>query len=227
MSWQKIRAIGQLQQELDDLFPNRVTPDWIIGDADHSSRVSDHNPAPDGDVHAIDIRLGGDLNVRRVLNALIGDRRVWYVIYNGIIYSRTYGWRARKYLGSNPHRTHIHASFRYAKRYENDTSKFFEDRKRRTKPTTIDLSIVRNQFLIYLGEKEGERIETVNVRRLQRCLVQRAGAKLEVDGWVGKNTLNAWGEWERSLPGKPSGRPRVPDRKSLGALTSPRWEMIA
>lgn len=226
MSWQKIPCIGQLQSELDQRYPDRTKPDWILGDADHSSRVSDHNPARDGDVHAIDIRHGGGLKVREVLNALIGDRRVWYVISNWTIYSRTFDWEARQYNGRNGHTTHLHASFRYAERFENDTSKFFDTRKRRTKPTTIDLSIVRNQFLIFLGEKDGERIDTINVKRLQRAMNFKLKTDLKVDGWVGENTLREWGRFERGLPGRPSGRPRVPDRHSLGALVTPRFEMI-
>lgn len=237
MSWQAIPVIGTLQHELDQHFPHRVTPDWIIGDADHSSRVSDHNPAPDGDVHAIDIRFGGDFpgfrngrpsdEVKELLKAVIGDPRVWYVIFNRKIYSRTYDWEARYYSGADPHTGHVHVSFRYETKYENMTGKpFFEERKVRTKPAKIDLSHVRDQFLIALGEEKGNLHECPHIKRVQRALNVRDDADLKVDGWVGDHLLNAWGDWERdnSVPG--SGRPRVPDAKSLGKLVQPRWRMV-
>lgn len=76
---------------------------------------------------------------------------------------------------------------------------------------------VQEQFLIASGAQEGE------IRRLNGVgLVQRAlnnvltGPKVEVDGYVGKGTLNAWGRWESRVDG--TGRPRVPDRKSMDAL---------
>lgn len=226
MNWSSIPAIDSLQRDLDQRFPKRVKPDWILGDADHSARVSDHNPAYDGDVHAIDIRLGGDLNVKDVLEACIGDRRVKYVIHNRIIYSRTYGWQALRYTGENPHTTHIHVSFRYEPRFENDTSAWF-DTKVRTKPVPIDLSVVRKQFFIALGLDHDPLRSTVHVMRLQRALNVKIDADLEVDGYVGRATLNAWGRWERrrEVPGE--GRPRVPDKKSLAALVAARWRMVA
>lgn len=215
--WSSIPAIDSFQRELDGEFPNRTRPDWILGDDDHSSRVSDHNPAPDGDVHAIDIRLGGGLDPKAVLEAAIGDRRVKYVIFNYKIYSRTYGWEARAYTGKNPHTSHIHVSFRYEPRFENDTSRWFEPTKRRTRPMPIDLSIVRNQFLVALDLRDGRVEEKVHVKRLQRAYnLAYPDHKVEVDGIVGPKFLRAWGRHEGQEEGR--GRPRVPDRESVSAL---------
>lgn len=224
MSWQAIPAINALQEELDDRWPDRVTPDWIIGDPAHSARISDHNPASDGDVHAIDIRHGDGLDVRELRNVLIGDHRLKYVISEWVIYSRTYGWRANRYTGSNGHTTHLHASFRYEPEHENDTSRFFDDRKARVKPMPIDLSIVRDEFLRVMNGAPPE--QKVHIQRLQRALNVTNKAGLQVDGYVGPNLLKAWGDWERrtDVPGR--GRPRVPDAKSLAALVLPRWRMI-
>lgn len=233
MAWRPIPAISQLVKELDEHYPNRTKPDWIIGDADHSSRVSDHNPEDRDpgerfeEVHAIDIRLGGGLDVSEVLKTLIGDVRVWYVIHNRKIYSRTYGWRARRYKGSNPHTTHIHVSFRYGNKYERDTSKFFDEKKTRTRPLPIDLSLVRNEFLKALDLAPGEVKHRWHVRRVQRALNVRNNADLKVDGIVGRATLQAWRDWERRPDVPNSGRPGVPDKKTLSLLLMARWRMVA
>lgn len=119
--WRPIPALTSLRQEIDREWPKRDrTSDGIIGDAAHSARVSDHNPDENGDVHAIDIDKDG-INVSKVLKRVIGDKRVWYVIHNRTIWSRTHGWQARRYNGSNPHLSHIHVSFRYDNALERDT----------------------------------------------------------------------------------------------------------
>lgn len=222
MSWKPAPSITALQGDLDLQFPGRVKPDWIIGDADHSSRTSDHNPDSKGVVHAIDIRLGGDLDAKAVLAATIGDPRVWYVIHNGIIYSRTYGWAARRYTGTNPHRTHVHVSIRYTAAAEADTAPWFPDQKKRTRPIAIDLSVVREEFLNALHDRPVT--ERVHVKRLQRALNEKyPDRKVTVDGIAGKQTLNAWGRHERASAGL--ARPRIPDAKSLAALVQPRYVM--
>lgn len=227
MSWQAIPAIKSLQADLTKKYPNRKQPDWIIGDPDHSSRVSDHNPAPDGDVHAIDIRLGGDLVVAEVLKAVIGDTRVKYVIHNSKIYSRTYGWVAHAYYGVNPHKTHIHVSFRYETELEKDTSAWFDEAKVLTRPVPIDLSIVRGEFHKYLGRAPGKVRERTHVKRFQRALNEATNAGLKVDGIVGPKLVVAWQAYEtrREVPGL--GWTRIPDKKSLGALVNARWRMVA
>lgn len=232
MGWRPIPAIWSLQRDLDKQFPNRTKPDWIIGDADHSSRVSDHNPEdPDPgegnwrEVHAIDIRLGGDLRPREVLEATIGDERVWYVIHNGKIYSRTYGWEAREYRGANPHTTHIHVSFRYVEKQERNTSSWFDTRKPRVKPLKIDLSDVREQFFRALGLRKGRVQEDVSVRRFQRALNSLyPNRTIAVDGRVGPDTIALWAYHERKW-GR-SGRPRVPDARTAAMLVRARWRVV-
>lgn len=138
--WYPAPAITSLQRDLDEAYPKRTKPDWVLGDADHSARDSDHNPDEGGMVHAIDIRLGGGLDVDAVLRSVIGDPRVWYVIYNRVIYSRTYDWAPRRYTGANPHDTHIHVSFRYLHTAEQNTSPWGFDHK--VKPGVVDLSLI-------------------------------------------------------------------------------------
>ena len=224
-NWYPAPAITSLQRDLDDAYPKRTKPDWILGDAAHSARDSDHNPDAGGMVHAIDIRLGGDLDVDAVLHSLIGDSRVWYVIYNRVIYSRTYDWAPRRYTGANPHDTHIHVSFRYLHAAEQNTSPWGFDHK--VKPGVVDLSVVRHQFLIALGKRDGKVRRRASVRRVQRALNARMGAGLATDGIVGPKTLSAWKRWEskKKVPGR--GREIVPDHQSLKALVEPKWKVVS
>jgi hypothetical protein len=39
------------------------------------------------------------------------DKRISYVIHNGFIASRRFGFKWRRYRGINPHKSHIHCSF--------------------------------------------------------------------------------------------------------------------
>lgn len=121
-SWFVAPALKTLFAEVNDRWPDRdKSTDGTIGDAAHSSRDSQHNPnddpkdaVPDGAVTAADIDKDG-INVNVLLNKLIGDERVWYVIHNRTIWSKTYGWKARRYNGSNPHTSHIHVSLAQSK----------------------------------------------------------------------------------------------------------------
>lgn len=119
MAWTLAPALKQLMAEVNARWPNRDrTTDGTIGDYKHSLTTSEHNPYdeygkkdPDGVVRAVDIDKDG-IHVPTLLNATIGDSRVHYVIYNKIIYSCHYGWRARPYHGEDPHTGHIHISLR-------------------------------------------------------------------------------------------------------------------
>lgn len=115
--WELAPSLVQLVEEVDAAWPNRrKTSDGSIGDRAHAARKSDHNPDDDGDpmprgtVSAVDItKLPGD-GTNVLIAALIRDPRVWYVIHDGKTWSRTYGFKPRKYTGSNPHTDHVHVS---------------------------------------------------------------------------------------------------------------------
>lgn len=132
MSWTLAPALDQLFDDVNRLWPTRSKAlDGTIGDAAHSARKSEHNPnrepgddVPDGYVTAADITKSG-VDVARLLAALIGDKRVWYVIHAGSIYSRTYGFAKRAYTGSNPHTSHIHVSLRQTREACDDRSPWF------------------------------------------------------------------------------------------------------
>lgn len=103
-------SLDRLFDEVDHVWPARSkASDGWIGDTAHQARRSEHNPDGRGIVHAVDITVAG-IDKARVLKSLIGHPAVWYVIHDGRIWSRTYGWKARRYTGPNPHRHHIHVS---------------------------------------------------------------------------------------------------------------------
>jgi hypothetical protein len=136
-AWFLVPALRQMLSELNAINPLRSKrSDGTIGDADHRSRQSDHNPDPDGSVDALDPTddpaagidiavLWEELRIRR-------DRRVRYAIHDGIWFWGWSGegrgfvpWRWYPYRGDNPHRSHGHISVEDA--YENDTSPWWAD----------------------------------------------------------------------------------------------------
>lgn len=142
-------ALVKLRDEVNKHFPKRdKASDGWIGDASHSARPSDHNPdwnakgRARGIVRALDIDISPDGKPRvdlrtQLLKILIGDPRVWYVISNGKIYSRTYNWTARTYTGSNGHFHHVHVSL--IKGSSNfDTSNWFPEPKPAPHHTRIE-----------------------------------------------------------------------------------------
>jgi len=116
--WRNAKAITALQIDLSLFAPKRDKgSDGTIGDAAHSSRESQHNPNNAGVVTAIDLTHDEDwFDAHRFAKQLVErckegkERRVWYVISNGQIASKTSGWAWLKYKGSNPHEKHIHIS---------------------------------------------------------------------------------------------------------------------
>jgi hypothetical protein len=88
----------------------RWQQDAWLGDSAHAARPSGHNPDSKGCVHARDFDVRGFYDVQKFLDRVIGDPRVWYVIYDHSIYSRTHGWEMRAYDGTDPHTEHVHVS---------------------------------------------------------------------------------------------------------------------
>jgi peptidoglycan hydrolase-like protein with peptidoglycan-binding domain len=118
--WHVAPSLAGLRREVDTRWPGRDrSSDGAIGDTRHQGRTNSHNPVGGtggpafgtrGAVHAIDITANG-IDVSAVLSAVIGDPRVWYVIHDGSIWSRTYGWARQSHRG-DPHTTHIHVNLR-------------------------------------------------------------------------------------------------------------------
>jgi hypothetical protein len=125
-----IASLKRLRDECNQLNPNRDrTSDGWIGDPRHQARKSDHNPAPDGEVHAIDVDKDG-LDVNRVVAHLVArcrsgqEKRLTYIIWNRTIWSASRGWTARRYTGQNPHTHHFHVSGSYDPANERNTASY-------------------------------------------------------------------------------------------------------
>jgi hypothetical protein len=130
-TWSLVPSLVSLRNEFNELSPTRdKASDGSIGDTAHAASKSDHNPAPDGQVHAIDVdvdlRLPG-WSMGKAVEVIVlrhrsgRDDRLQNVIYNRRIWSRSWGWTARAYTGPNPHDHHAHFGARYTTAQENDT----------------------------------------------------------------------------------------------------------
>ena len=136
--WYAAPSLVGLRKEVDARWPGRSrSSDGVIGDTRHAARTNSHNPVGAGNgpgvgtrgaVHALDITSDG-IDVAAMLSAVVGDPRVWYVIHDGQIWSRTTGWAPIAHQG-DPHTTHVHVNLREdsqaaAVAAENDTRSWF------------------------------------------------------------------------------------------------------
>jgi peptidoglycan hydrolase-like protein with peptidoglycan-binding domain len=191
-TWHLAPSLVQLRAEIDARWPGRSrASDGSIGDARHSRTRNSHNPVGTkhgprngtrGAVHALDITASG-IDTGVVLAALIGDPRVWYVIYDGRIWSRTTGWAPRRQVG-DPHTTHIHVSLRdgtraVARAAERDTSRWLSARSATRGSRAANLT-------------------TAATHRLQRALIRR-GYRIPsgATGWYGPETTKAVRAYQR------------------------------
>jgi peptidoglycan hydrolase-like protein with peptidoglycan-binding domain len=169
--WYASPSLVKLRKEVDARWPGRSrASDGVIGDARHAARTNSHNPVGSsggprvgtrGAVHAIDITSSG-IDVQAFLSAVVGDSRVWYVIHDGRIWSRTTGWAARSHRG-DPHTTHIHVNLREdsqaaAVAAENDTRSWFG--KGAAAPA-------------FLGTPAASGLTKAQTRTLQKALINR------------------------------------------------------
>ena len=154
--WKLAPSLVQLVKDVDAKYPKRDKSwDGSIGDASHAARASEHNPdhdsdpMPEGYVSAVDITKDSAEMAKFLLSELIGDDRVWYVIHDGFIYSRTHNWEKRKYTGASDHAHHVHVSLRQTKDAANATGKWFDvgtkppaDPKPEPKPSAKKLPVL-------------------------------------------------------------------------------------
>lgn len=115
MGWRLAYALDTLSDEIRDRFPD--TTIWTVGDADHRSRPSDHNPHDHDDnprtaevVSAIDVV--GHEQAGMVWDHIRStrDNRVEYMIHAGRMCGADTNWKVVPYRGSNPHNGHTHVS---------------------------------------------------------------------------------------------------------------------
>ena len=117
------QAGDTLRGQVNKRWPRRdKASDGWIGDAAHCPGTSDHCPAGDGVVRAVDLDRDLDPNDRTAMERLASQLRRYaqnredndrlsYVIFDGAIASESGGWRWRPYSGTNPHDHHMHVSF--------------------------------------------------------------------------------------------------------------------
>lgn len=117
MAWKLAPAISALKDAVLAKYPATIRgSDYVgtIGDARHAAGKSEHNPDPHGYVCALDIGFTSetldDAYVRDLLTS--PDHRLWYIISDGKIWSRTHNFVPRRYTGPNPHTGHVHVSVR-------------------------------------------------------------------------------------------------------------------
>ncbi len=142
MAWILVPCLVTLRSEFNALAPDRdKASDGSIGDVAHAQSSSDHNPDETGntptedadsinEVHAIDVdkdlRRAG-WTMQKAVEIIVvrhrqgRDDRLQNVIYNRVIWSRSWGWTARRYTGANAHTQHAHFSARYTTAQERDT----------------------------------------------------------------------------------------------------------
>lgn len=196
MAWRVAKSLLQLKAQIDAAAPRRdKSSDGGIGNAEHASRSSDHNPwikdGKTGVVRAYDFTHDPDdgCDAGKIADALrlSGDPRIDYVISNGRIANSGKPWR--KYTGVNSHSHHFHISV--------DTSKALYDS---IAPWQIGMekagiveravaavkNVVAPKPLKYPTLKRGSKGD--DVRRLQRLL--NFAAK-DVDGDFGRKTESA------------------------------------
>jgi hypothetical protein len=126
-----VPCLAGLRDEFNRLGQHRdKRSDGWIGDAAHQATTSDHNPDAAGRVLAIDVDNTGPwpaaVTFDHIIDMIIGrcrsgrEDRLEYVIWNGHIWSRSYGWVRRAYTGSSPHTEHAHFSARHDHHGESD-----------------------------------------------------------------------------------------------------------
>lgn len=118
MAWRVANSLLKLRDQVNAKWPGRSKEsDGTIGNAEHSSRESDHNPDPNGVVCAMDITHdpAHGFNSYTFADAMLKrqDARVKYIISNRRIGAGPTGqspgvWRP--YHGKNPHDHHCHIS---------------------------------------------------------------------------------------------------------------------
>jgi hypothetical protein len=114
-------SLVKLRAEVNAAHPNRdKASDGWIGDPAHASRTSDHNPDPRTEVvRALDLDKDG-MDKAELRRVVLSDSRTEYFIQDGLIYSRSVGFRPRVYIGSNQHDKHGHTSIRHGVQWEQD-----------------------------------------------------------------------------------------------------------
>lgn len=207
-------SLIRLTAEIDAIFPHRdLWSEGWLGDDSHATRFSDHNPDAAGWVHAHDFdatlrhEMGpgpvGDYLIAHLLRLARSGKwhPINYLIYKGVIYSRSVGFRGRAYTGTNSHHSHVHVSI-----MRTDAARFWRGTWLEDTRAIVDLSNVQRAF------KEAPDSAPRSIRRVQERLVAWGWLKKPYrHGHVGFKTRRAMkgfcrkhGFEVRRVPGKPA-----------------------
>lgn len=172
-SWYEAPSLGRLKVAVDTRWPGRDhSSDGSLGDADHQTRKSDHNPDPKtGVVRARDLDKDG-LHVPTVLAAGLLHPSIRYVIHDRRIFHIDHLFKPQKYTGDNPHTGWIHFSIEHTKAAEESKAHW----------APIDAAFKWPELRLGMN--------SVPVRQLQAYL-NGHGASVAVDGRFGAGTQAA------------------------------------
>lgn len=153
--WYVDKGLATLIRQLKTRFPGIVI--GTIGDPDHSSRLSDHNPEADGSVDAADPMLGSSFTKADAIwlwNTLrrYKDRRIAYIIWDHQIVSSTVSpWVVRTYEGSDPHTGHVHISVN--DKHETDASEWkLEEEDMNVELTDAQLTAIAKKVVFEMAK---------------------------------------------------------------------------
>jgi peptidoglycan hydrolase-like protein with peptidoglycan-binding domain len=221
-AWHLAPSLAGLRSEINGRWPGRDRgSDGAIGDLRHQASTNSHNPAGHpggpaygtrGAVHALDITARG-IDVDLVLRSVIGDPRVWYVIHDGQIWSRTTAWAPRPFRGDR-HTTHIHINLREdsqaaAVSAENDTRRWLGGGSGRGTSAQIGRSV----------PSLAPGLTVSATKSLQRALIS-AGYPIPsgATGWYGPETTAAVRAFQRAQGWSGSGADGLAGAETLRRL---------
>lgn len=110
MSWSLAGNLVSRSDSVREEYPG--TTIYSIGDQQHQSGTSDHNPDSRGIVHAIDVMTYSDYAKGNAVRDWCLDHPddLEYVIFNHKIYERDNDFEPSNYYGGDPHEDHVHIS---------------------------------------------------------------------------------------------------------------------
>ena len=199
MGWRVAKSLDTLLGQINALSPNRdKSSDGGIGNAEHASRSSDHNPwVMDANVGIVTARdftndPAHGVNSQDLADTLVASRdpRIKYVISNRKICSGSGqdkpAWVWRPYTGTNPHNHHCHVSVKSDKPHYDSTVPW---EITLGKPTVSAPAVIINPVL-----RKGSK--GPDVTRLQKLLIAH-GASLTPDVDFGVMTENAVKDYQK------------------------------
>jgi hypothetical protein len=203
MTDRKAYSLATLLAQVDALSPNRDTAsDGWIGDKRHQAKPSDHNPNSKGVVCAIDIDddPAHGVDNAALAHAIIRDRRVNYVIFDGKIMSgpagsNKLGVERSRGKGPSDHAMHLHISVSQDPKLYDD-SRPWDLSGLTVKPGQANKPANKRPIVVLAKGPNNDRAE---VKKLQTALNELGTKpKLDVDGFFGDATDVAVKKFQKS-----------------------------